>query len=257
MNFSTHVNEGAGWITLNRPAAMNSMTPDMVLGMTQQLTAWCDDDRVRVVVITGTGDKAFCSGADLKGAKSRTEPGERDSLDNIVAFFHALRNFPKPTMAVVNGLALAGGMEVVLSCDLVLAAESARLGDAHSNFGVFPGGGGAAVLARKVPANVASYLLYTGESLTARELLNHGLVNEVLPLSDLQARAQALAQKLAQKSPLVLARMKRVASQSLDKSLEDAIRHELLELRDHKRSYDIQEGLSAFVEKRTPVFKGY
>jgi enoyl-CoA hydratase/carnithine racemase len=159
-------------------------------------------------------------------------------------------------IAAVNGLAPAGGLEVVLACDVVLAAESARLGDAHSNFGVFPGVGGAAILPRKVPANVARYLLFTGDAMSAAELKGYGLVNEVLADAELKARAQALADEFAKKSPLVLARMKRVASEAADKSAADALRHELLELRDHQRSYDIKEGLRAFAEKREPQFKG-
>jgi enoyl-CoA hydratase/carnithine racemase len=257
MSFVPTVVGSVAWITLDRPQALNSMTPAMVEGMTAQLKAWRDDPAVRVLAFTGTGERAFCTGADLKGAKATTEPGERDSLDNIVEFFTTLRTFPKPVMAVVNGLALAGGMELVLSCDMVLAADTARLGDAHSNFGVFPGGGGAAILPRKVPANVANYLLFTGDSLSAADMRMYGLVNEVLPAAELLERAQALGEKLAKKSPLVLARMKRVAAESADKPVADALRHELLELRDHKRSWDIQEGLRAFAEKREPQFKGY
>jgi enoyl-CoA hydratase/carnithine racemase len=247
-----------GWLTLNRPDKLNSMTRDMVESMTATLKAWRDDAAVRVVVLTGTG-RAFCAGADLKAGNGAAapQPGEKDSLDVIVEFFDTLRNFPKPVIVAVNGMALAGGMEVVLSCDIVLAAESAKLGDAHSNFGVFPGGGGAALLPRKVPDNVARYLLFTGDALSAAEMKTYGLVNEVLPDAELTARAQALAEKLAAKSPLVLARMKRVAASACDKTTAEAIRHELLELRDHKRSYDIQEGLRAFAEKRKPEFKGY
>lgn len=256
MSVSQALMGSAGWLTLNRPDKLNSMTRDMVESMTAALKSWRDDPAVRVVVVTGTG-RAFCAGADLKQGNAVLQPGEKDSLDIIVEFFDTLRNFPKPVIAAVNGLALAGGMEVVLSCDIVLAAESARLGDAHSNYGVFPGGGGAALLPRKVPDNVARYLLFTGDSLSAAEMKIHGLVNEVLPDAELSARAQALADKLANKSPLVLARMKRVAANANDKTTADAIRHELLELRDHKRSYDIQEGLRAFAEKRQPEFRGY
>lgn len=256
MNVTQALAGAVGWLTLNRPDKLNSMTRDMVESMTATLNAWRDDPAVRVVVLTGNG-RAFCAGADLKAGHAALQPGEKDSLDVIVAFFDTLRNFPKPVIAAVNGLTLAGGMEIVLSCDIVLAAESAKLGDAHSNFGVFPGGGGAALLPRKVPDNVARYLLFTGDTLSAADLKTCGLVNEVLPDAELLDRAQALADKLAGKSPLVLARMKRVAANACDKSTADAIRHELLELRDHKRSYDIQEGLRAFAEKRQPQFKGY
>jgi len=256
MSFSQARKGMVGWITLERPKAMNALSREMIEGMTGVLRAWQDDPEVRVVVITGTGP-AFCAGADLKTASAGVAPGEKDFLDLIVVFFDTLRAFPKPTIAAVNGLTLAGGMEAVLACDIVLAAKSARLGDGHSNFGVFPGGGGAAILPRKVPANVAKYLLFSGDAIGADELKAAGLVNEVVADAELADRAQALGEKFAKKSPLVLARMKRVANEAADKSTADALRHELHELRDHQRSWDIQEGLRAFVEKRDPQFKGY
>jgi enoyl-CoA hydratase/carnithine racemase len=249
-------NGSVGWITFERPKAMNALNREMVEAATAALAAWQNDADVRSVVIIGTGP-AFCAGADLKQASAPAAPGERDFLDTIVVFFNVLRAFPKPVIAAVNGLALAGGLETVLCCDIVIAAKSARFGDAHSNFGVFPGGGGAAILPRKVPANVAKYLLFTGDSLPADEMKTYGLVNEVVADAELAARAQALGEKLAKKSPIVLSRMKRVANQAADKSMADALRDEELELRNHQRSYDIQEGLRAFAEKREPQFKGY
>ncbi|MFD1555005.1 enoyl-CoA hydratase/isomerase family protein [Paraburkholderia silviterrae] len=253
---SFEVRGQVGWITLTRPEARNALSREMVLAMTAQLRAWREDAGVRVVALTGTGP-AFCAGADLKTAGSAAQPGEMDFLDTLVVFFDLLRTFPKPVIAAVNGLAVAGGLETVLACDFVIAAQSARFGDAHSNFGVFPGGGGAAVLPRKVPHNVAKYLLFTGDSLPADEMKTHGLVSEVVADAELVARVQAIGEKLAKKSPLVLRRMKQVADEAPDKSMADALRHELLELRNHQRSYDIAEGLRAFAEKRTPEFKGY
>lgn len=256
MSVSFETKGRVGWITLERPKAMNALTREMVEAMTATLSQWRQDPAVRVVVLTGMG-AAFCAGADLKQAGDPVEPGEKDYLDVIVDFFTLLRAFPKPVIAAVNGLALAGGLETVMCCDLVIAGQSARFGDAHSNFGVFPGGGGAAILPRKVPANVAKYLLFTGDSLPAEEMRHYGLVNEVVADAELAARAQALGEKLATKSPIVLSRMKRVANEATDKSARDALRDEELELRNHQRSWDIQEGLAAFAEKRKPQFRGY
>lgn len=251
-----HRIEGAvGWLTMDRPSAMNSLNREMATAMTAQLAAWRDDPAVSVVVLTGNG-RAFCAGADLKEVAEPLTTGEPDFLDVVVGFVDALRAFPKPVIAAVNGLALAGGLETVMACDLVIAAESAKLGDAHSNFGVFPGAGGAAVLPRKLPLNVARWLLFTGASFTAAQMERLGLVNEVVPDAELPARAQQVAQLLAAKSPLVLARMKRVVAEAAEKPLADALRHELLELRNHQRSYDMGEGLRAFAEKRPPIFKG-
>lgn len=255
MCLQTCIDGPVGWLTMDRPAAMNSLNRATAGAMAAQLDAWRDDPAIRVVVLTGNG-RAFCAGADLKEVAEPGTTGEPDFLDVVVRFIDTLRAFPKPVIAAVNGLALAGGLETVMACDLVLAAESAKLGDAHANFGVFPGAGGAAVLSRKLPPNVARWLLYTGESFTAAQMERFGLVNEVVPDAVLQTRAQALAQALAAKSPLVLARMKRVVAEAADKTLGDALRHELLELRNHQRSHDMREGLQAFTEKRQPVFQG-
>lgn len=244
------------WLTLARPEAMNAMSRDMVDEMIRSLRSWEEDSDVRVVAITGTG-RAFSSGADLKRSRAPEAPGQPDFLDVITIFFDLVRNYPKPVIAAVNGLALAGGMEAVLACDFVVAARSARFGDGHSNFGVFPGGGGAALLPRKIPVNVAKYLLFSGESLPAEDMKTYGLVTEVVADEDLVARVQAIGEKLALKSPGVLRRMKRVANEAADKSVADGLRHETLELRNHQRSYDFQEGLQAFKEKRQPMFKGY
>jgi enoyl-CoA hydratase/carnithine racemase len=255
MTISHECKGAVGWITLDRPTAMNALNRDTVTQFTERLIAWRTDADVRVIALTGRG-RAFCAGADLKSAAVQ-EPGNKDLLDIIVELFDMLRAYPKPVIAAVNGLALAGGLEIVLTCDLVIAAESAKFGDAHSNFGVFPGGGGAAVLPRKIPQNVARYLLFTGESISAADAKHYGLANDVVADTDLHSRVQALGEKLAKKSPLVLAAMKRVANEALDKSVADALRHEQLECRNHQRSWDLQEGLNAFVEKREPVFRGY
>jgi enoyl-CoA hydratase/carnithine racemase len=252
---SFEVKGQVGWITLTRPKAMNALNRDMLEAMIARLQAWEDDTGVRVIALTATGP-AFCAGADLK-ASGTPQPGEPDLLDTIVAFFDLLRVYPKPVIAAVNGLALAGGLETVLCCDFVIAAQSARFGDAHSNFGVFPGGGGAAVLPRKIPENIAKYMLFTGDSLPAQDMKQYGLVSEVVADAELVDRVQAIGDKLADKSPLVLRRMKKVANEAGDKSRADALRQELLELRNHQRSYDMAEGVRAFAEKRKPDFKGY
>lgn len=247
---------GVGWVVLDRPEAMNSLDRDTVKAIDAQVGAWAVDPEARVLVVTARG-RAFCAGADLMQAGLAQPPGEKDLLDLIVDMFGKLRAFPKPVIAAVNGLALAGGLEIVMCCDIVIASDAAKFGDAHSNFGVFPGGGGAAILPRKIPPNVANYLLFTGDSISAAEARFHGLVNEIVAPDQLEPRARELAARLAKKSPLVLAGMKRVASTTADKSAADALAQELLECRDHGRSWDITEGLAAFREKREPQFKGY
>ncbi len=253
----SHSQQGAvGWIVLDRPDALNSLDRESVIQFTERLISWRDAPEIRVLVVTGNG-RAFCAGADLKEAGGAVGPGEKTLLDRIIILFDMLRAYPKPVIAAVNGLAYAGGLETVMCCDIVIAAEEAKFADAHSNFGVFPGGGGAAILPRKVPPNVARYMLFTGDAIGAADARMYGLVNEVVTGTELKPRAQALAERLAKKSPGVLAGMKRVAIEAADKSAADALRHELLEAHTHGRSYDMHEGLKAFAEKREPQFKGY
>lgn len=246
------------WIYLDRSSEMNSINTQLAIELDDALHKAATDDSVRVLVISGKG-RAFCAGADLKaflaGLNNQKNRGS-DFLDLIVKALNHLRYFSKPVIAAVNGLALAGGLELAMCCDLVIAAQSAKLGDAHSNFGVFPGGGGAAVLPRRVGLNRAKYLLFTGDFISAAEMKDYGLVNQVVADEELESAVQILADKLSAKSPLVLKRMKEVANQSLFQSQEAALRHELLHLRDHMRSYDLMEGLAAFKEKRQPHFKG-
>lgn len=244
-------------LTFNRPQAMNAMNLALLAALEQQLHAIAVNDSVRVLVLTGAGS-AFCAGADLKEvlAGQRVVPGENDFLDRAATVFGQLREFSKPVIAALNGVTMAGGLELAMCADIILAAESAKIGDAHANFGVYPGAGGAAVLPRLVPLNVAMYLLFTGKSLSAAELKQYGLVNEVYPDDQLASAAEKLARQIAAKSPAVLRRMKDVARHSADKSRDDALLHEQVHLRKHLRSYDLQEGLSAFAEKRTPQFKG-
>jgi len=245
-------------LTLNRPKAMNALNLAIVGRLAALLPELAAMAEIRVLVLTGAGP-AFCAGADLKEALlgPQPEPGEPDFLAQGAAALDALRAFPKPVIAALNGLTMAGGLEIALCADIVLAAESAKIGDAHANFGVFPGAGGAALLPRILPRNVANYLLLTGRSLTAAEMKQYGFVNEVHPDGELAAAAAALAASLAAKSPVVLKRMKEVARASGDKSSADALLHEQVMLRAHLRSWDLREGLSAFNEKRAPEFRGY
>jgi len=246
------------WFKLNRPDAMNALTDDMLDRLEVGLSEVADNDDIRVVVLTGNG-KAFCAGADLKDANEDggLAPGELDTIDRAGKVFNQARNFPKPMIAALNGITLAGGLELAMCCDLLVAAESAKLGDAHANFGVFPGAGGAAILPRLIPLNVAKYLLFTGKFLPAAEMQKYGLVNDVVADAELITSVQSLAELIAQKSPASLRRMKEVANQTQDKSRLDSLLQEQYEFRKHERSYDMVEGLSAFAEKRKPEFKGY
>lgn len=244
-------------LTLNRPKAMNALNQAVVAALDGRLAEIAANDELRVLVITGVGP-AFCAGADLKEvlASCATNPGKADFLDRANVVFDRLRNFPKPVIAALNGVTMAGGLELAMCADLVVAAESATIADAHANYGVFPGAGGAAILPRLIPLNMAMYLLLTGKALSAVEMKACGLVCEVYPDAELADAALKLANQIAKKSPAALRRMKEVARASADKTRGDALLHEQVKLREHMRSFDFQEGLQAFSEKRAPEFTG-
>lgn len=254
----TAVRDGALWITLNRPDAMNALTPDVLSAIDAALDAAASDDAVRSVVLTGSG-RAFCAGADLKYVRAQSDEGAGATdrfLRQVLDTMNRLERFPMPVIAAVNGLALAGGLELVLCCDLVVAARSAKLGDAHANYGLLPGGGASVRLPRKIGPTRAKYLFFTGEFVAAEELVAAGLVNVVVDDAQLVTATGALAAKIASKSPAGLRRMKQLVNDGLEQPIETALRLELLTCEAHAHSEDMKEGLAAFEGKRKPVFCG-
>ncbi|UXA16560.1 enoyl-CoA hydratase/isomerase family protein [Mycobacterium sp. SMC-4] len=246
------------WLCLNRPDVLNAFNSDLLNELRvafQQATA---DPQVRVVVLTGNG-RAFSAGGDLKFVLSELNGDGGDGPDGVatsVDTFAAVRNCHKPVIAAVNGAAIAGGFEVLLFCDVIFAADSARFGDGHAKYGLLPGGGGAAVLPRRVGLNRAKSLLFSGDSLPAATLRDWGMVCEVVPDDQLRATVAEYATKLAEHSPLVLSAMKEVANAAMHNDQATALRHEMLVLRNHMSSHDFREGLTSFNEKRRPTFEG-
>ena len=253
----SEIRGNAMWITLNRPDALNAITPAVISGINAALDK-APQAGARAVVLTGTG-RAFCAGADLKfirGESGDDEAALSRFLDTILLVMNRLETFPMPVIAALNGLTLAGGLELMLCCDLVVAARSAKLGDAHANYGLLPGGGSSVRLPRKIGPTRAKYLLYTGEFVPAEQLVAAGLVNEVVDDDALIAATEALVAKLANKSPLVLRRMKALVDDGLEQPAAIALRQELLASEVHAYSHDMKEGLAAFEEKRKPSFTG-
>lgn len=251
--------DGAAWLTFNRPEALNAMSPELIAALDGALARAADDPAARVVVLTGAG-RAFCAGADLKYFLSlieRARPAE------VVAYirtaYHLINRIealPKPTIAALNGVTVAGGIEMMLACDLVIAARSARIGDGHANYGLIPGGGSSLRLPRKVGPTRAKYLLYTGELVPAADCLAMGLVNQVVDDDKLIEATTALARKLAAKSPLGLRRMKEMVDDGLQQPLATALKLELAAWEAHAASNDLHEGLAAFNARRQPSYSG-
>lgn len=239
-------------ITLNRPEALNAITQEMVDAMNALLDA-AEADGTRVIVLTGAG-RAFCAGADLI-AVGADPVGSTKFLADLQALFVRLAAFPMPVIAAVNGTAMGGGTEFILACDFAVAADSAKVGDGHTNVGVIPGGGGATILPQRVPLAIAKYVVYTGDRLTAQQWLQYGLFAEVVADAELLERVAALAAKLAAKSPLALREIKGLMSHGpLDHQTGLAL--ELEASARYASSEDMAEGLAAFAEKRPPRFTG-
>ncbi|MEH6474875.1 MAG: enoyl-CoA hydratase-related protein [Sneathiella sp.] len=247
-------------ITLNRPDALNSISPQMMDEIDGVLEGAEDRTELCAISFTGNG-RAFCAGVDLKGAQKRMQGADSglvnsQFLDKLRKLLLRIENFPAPVIAAVNGLALAGGLELVLACDLVIAAESAKLGDAHANYGLVPGGGSSVRLPRKIGPTRAKQMIYTGDFLPASQLMDWGLVNHVVPDDALGAKLTEMVATLGKRSPIGLRRMKRMVDDGMAQSVDAALRYELSLNALHALSNDRTEGLAAFNEKRKPNFKG-
>lgn len=241
------------WLRLNRPDARNALDASLVDAITCTFGGAARDAEVRVIVLTGNG-RGFCAGVDLKALQANPGHSRPDLLDAVNAMFDRVRSFPKPVICALNGVTVAGGLELAMCCDVIFAAESAMIGDGHCNFGVVPGGGGAALLPQRIGLHRAKAMLFTGEILPATAWAEWGLVHRVVPDGQLDTTARDFAEALARRSPLVLRRMKRAADAAMEMSQSLALRNELAELRDHMTSPDFREGLAAFAERRVPDF---
>ena len=255
----TTIEDSVAWIRLNRPDAMNALSPGVTAGIEGAIDRVEANPDVRCAIITGEG-RAFSAGGDLKGFRATVEAKAYDAfvanLHHFMGVFRRIEKSRLPFIAAVNGFAVAGGLELLLCCDIVLAAESAQIGDGHLKFGVVPGGGSSARLPRKVPENVARMLLLTGKLYPAVRWREWGLVDEVYPDQQLHGEAEKLARHIAALSPLGVATVKKVLLENIDRPLDDALVAEIDAMGDYIGSHDFLEGLTAFAEKRKPRFTG-
>jgi enoyl-CoA hydratase len=242
-------------ITINRPEkrnALNIKTREEGAALLEDLR---NDASVGVVVFTGAGDKAFIAGADIGEFAGRTAMMQRDVM-TARSLFTAIDTFPKPVIAMINGYCLGGGCELALACDIRIASENASFGQPEINLGIIPGGGGTQRLTRLVGEGRAMELILSGEIIDAKTAYEIGLVNHVFPADQLQARTMEIANRIAEKSPMALSLAKEAVKLASRSNLDDGLRREVDLFALCFSTEDKDEGVSAFLEKRKPVWKG-
>ena len=257
MTYQNIILETAGRIatlTINRPDkrnALNQATRDEILQALDELVK----SDVRVLVITGAGDKAFIAGADIGEFEGRTALTQRDAM-KAPRIFDAVEEFPKPVIAMINGFCLGGGMELAMACDIRIAAESAKLGQPEINLGIIPGGGGTQRLTRLAGEGKSMELILSGDLIDAVEAKAIGLVNDVVPQAQLRERVIVLAARIADKSPIALQMAKEAVKSASRMNLREGLERETDLFALTFTSEDKAEGVRAFFEKRKPDFKG-
>ena len=242
-------------ITINRPDkrnALNIKTREEGAALLDQLR---DDDSVGVVVFTGAGDKAFVAGADIGEFAGRTAITQRDVMTSR-SLFTAIDTFPKPVIAMINGYCLGGGCELALACDIRIASQNASFGQPEINLGIIPGGGGTQRLPRLVGEGKAMEMILTGEIIDANTAFAIGLVNHVVPADQLQTKTLEIATRIAEKSPIALQLAKEAVKLASKSNLDEGLRREVDLFALCFSTEDKNEGVSAFLEKRKPAWKG-
>jgi enoyl-CoA hydratase/carnithine racemase len=240
------------WITINREAQRNALNPEALGLLHEALDSIEKDAAARVLCLTGAGSKAFCAGADLGGMTADS----RSVIDLYAGLLKRLARFPKPTVARVNGICMAGGLGLMLACDIVVASETAKFGAPEVNVGLFPMMIGALIF-RNVPRKKAMEMVLTGRRLTAEEALAMGLLTRVVPTADLDAEIHDLLDALAAKSPIGMKIGKEAFYVMADMPFEEAVDYLAGKLGEVAATEDAREGITAFLEKRPPRFTGH
>jgi enoyl-CoA hydratase len=248
--------EGIATITLNRPKALNAFSKEVVDEVLLALDDVRRDECVRVVVLTGAGEKAFSAGADIKAMVGMNALKARELSLMGERLCVALENLEKPVIAAINGFALGGGMEVSMACDIRIASESARMGQTEINIGLIPGWGGTQRLTRLVGKGKTKELVFSGKMIDAKTAEQLGIVNMVVPADKFRETVRQFALDLADKAPLAVKVAKALINKGEDIGLESALALEREGFGVVASTEDLQEGVKAFAEKRKPVWKG-
>jgi enoyl-CoA hydratase len=243
-------------VTVNRPKVLNALNSPTIDELRRTVLALKHDDSVRVVIITGAGDKAFIAGADINELAAQSPVGGRDHAMRGQHVLDLIENLGKPVIAAINGYALGGGCELAMACTLRLAADTAKLGQPEINLGLMPGYAGTQRLARLVGRGRALELLLTGDQIPAQEAHRIGLVNRVVPAAELMSAARALAAALAAKAPVAARYIIDAVNKGMQMAFGEAQVHEATLFGLVASTEDMREGTRAFLEKRKAEFTG-
>jgi enoyl-CoA hydratase/carnithine racemase len=241
-------------LRLNRPERLNAISNAMIVELSAAMRELNSSEQVRSAVLTGAGERAFCVGMDLKERAGMSEPELAAQRPQMYELFASIRHFSRPLIAAVNGHALGGGLEFALSCDFIYASTAATFGMPEVTRGIMPGAGATQLLPQRIGAARARELVYTGLPIDAGEAARIGLVNRVVPASELQAVALAAAQTIAANAPIGIRQAKR--AMNFSQAIEEGIRFENEAYQQVLYSADRREGYAAFVEKRKAEYKG-
>jgi enoyl-CoA hydratase len=247
--------DGIVWVQFNRPEKLNALNPDVLRDLEKAVATCEEDDSIRLVVLHGN-EKAFVAGADIENMAKGDIKFAYELTDLTMRVQERLADLPKPTIAAISGYALGGGCEIALCCDFRIAAENAILGLPEITLGIIPGAGGTQRLPRLVGIGLATELVFTGEMIKADKAERIGLVSKVVPLDQLETKAQELALKLMERPALALRAAKTALRKGLNVSLREGLQIEQDLFCMLFGTGDQKEGMEAFIEKRKPIFKG-
>jgi enoyl-CoA hydratase len=250
------ISEGIGWLTINRPESLNALNSTVLGELASTLKQLDQDETVKVVVITGAGEKAFVAGGDIKEMAEMTPLQAQAFVRKGQRLARIIADMPKPVIAMVNGYALGGGLEMALACDFIYASENARLGLPEVTLGVIPGFGGTQNLPRLIGPNRAREMIFTGKPLTAQQAKEWGIVNAVFPLQELKGKVNEIAQTIARNGSLAIASAKDLVANGMNMSKADGFRYENTLFGMLFSTEDQKEGMQAFIAKRKAEFKG-
>ena len=249
-NLLLQITNQVALLTINRPQALNALNPATLTELTQAISDLENNPQVKVVIITGAGGKAFVAGGDIAVMQSLGPMEAREVARQAQKLFNAIEYSPKVMIAAINGYALGGGCELAMACDIRIAAETSKLGQPEINLGIIPGWAGTQRLPRLVGKGKAKQLMFTGDMVNAAEAERIGLVNQVVPAQQLLAVAQAMAEKIAGKSQVVIRLIKEAVDNGMEMDVDKAFAYEADLFALCFATADQKEGMSAFLEKR-------